>query len=98
MRCIEEIPLVQRAEKKYADKGLTVLWVGHQDKTEKLSAFTRKNGVPDYLFDGDDSMSRKFGMTYGGGLVFISTDGVVKARVPKGISASRLEAELNKIL
>ena len=43
-------------------------------------------------------MSRKFGMTYGGGLVFINRDAVVKARVPKGISASSLETELKKIL
>jgi hypothetical protein len=75
-----------------------VLWVGHQDKTEKLSAFAGKNGIAEYLFDGDDSMSRKFGMTYGGGVVFINRDAVVKSRVPKGISASSLEAELKKIL
>lgn len=43
-------------------------------------------------------MSRKFGMTYGGGLVFINREAIVKARVPKGISASSLEAELKKIL
>jgi len=43
-------------------------------------------------------MSRKFGMTYGGGIVFVSRDGVVKARVPKGISSSSLEAALKKIL
>lgn len=77
---------------------MTVLWIGHQDKTEKLSAFAKKNGIPDYLFDGDDSMSRKFGMTYGGGVVFINRDAVVKSRVPKGISAASLEAELKKIL
>ena len=43
-------------------------------------------------------MSRKFGMTYGGGVVFINRGAVVKSRVPKGISASSLETELKKIL
>ncbi len=95
---MEEIPLVQRAEKKYADKGLTVIWIGHQDKVDKLTAYAQKNGIRDYLFDSDDSMSRKFGMTYGGGLVFINREAIVKARVPKGLSASSLEAELKKIL
>lgn len=37
-------------------------------------------------------------MTYGGGLVFINREAVVKSRVPKGLSASSLEAELKKIL
>lgn len=77
---------------------MTVLWIGNQDKIEKLSAFAKKNGVTDYLFDGDGNMSRKFGMTYGGGVVFINRDAVVKSRVPKGISAASLEAELKKIL
>ncbi len=95
---MEEIPLVLRAEKKYKDQGLTVIWVGHQDKTDKLTAYAQKNSIPDYLFDADDSMSRKFGMTYGGGVVFINRDAVVKARVPKGLSATALEAELKKIL
>ena len=61
-------------------------------------AYAKKNGLPDYLYDGDDSMSRKFGMTYGGGVVFMNRDGVVKSRIPKGISASTIEAQLKKIL
>lgn len=75
-----------------------MLWIGHQDKTDKLTGYATKNNIPDYLFDPDDNMSRKFGMTYGGGVVFVNRDAVVKSRVPKGISASSLEAELKKIL
>lgn len=75
-----------------------MLWVGHQDRIEKLTAYAKKNAIPDYLFDGDDVMSKKFGMTYGGGVVFINGDAVVKERIPKGISASSLEAALKKIL
>ncbi len=75
-----------------------MLWVGHQDRIEKLSGYATRNSIPDYLFDGNDAMSRKFGMTYGGGVVFINREGVVKARVPKGFSASSLETALKKIL
>ena len=73
------------------------MWVGHQDRTEKLTAYAKKNGIPDYIFDSDDNMSRKFGMTYGGGIVFINRDAVVKSRIPKGLSPATLEAELKKI-
>jgi hypothetical protein len=72
--------------------------VGHQDRIEKLSAYAARNSIPDYLFDGNDGMSRKFGMTYGGGVVFINREGVAKARIPKGFSAASLEAALKKIL
>lgn len=75
-----------------------MVWVGHQDRTGKLTEYATKNGIPDYLFDADDSMSRKFGMTYGGGVVFINREGTVKARVPKGFSAASLETALKKIL
>ena len=75
-----------------------MLWIGHQDTIKKLSMYAEKNKIPDYLFDGNDSMSRKFGMTYGGGVVFINRQGVVKARVPKGFSASHLDTALQKIL
>lgn len=37
-------------------------------------------------------------MTYGGGIVFINREAVVKARIPKGISSSIIETELKKIL
>ncbi len=87
-----------RAEQKYADRNLTVLWVGHQDRIEKLTAYAMKHSIPDYLFDPDDRMSRTFGMTYGGGVVFINREGIVKSRIPKGISPATLEAELKKIL
>ena len=98
MRCAEEIPLVRRAETKYSDKHLTVLWIGHQDRIDKLTKYATDNNIPDYLFDPDDAVSRKFGMTYGGGVVFINAQGVVKSRVPKGISSKSLEEELAKIL
>ncbi|MBI5101338.1 MAG: hypothetical protein HZB33_05835 [Nitrospirae bacterium] len=92
------MPLVKRAQQKYEKEGLTVLWIGHQDRPAKLTSFAQKNGIPDYLFDGDDTMSRKYGMTYGGGVVFVNREAVVKSRVPKGISPSRLDAELKKII
>lgn len=75
-----------------------MLWVGHQDTIKKLSAYAGKNRIPDYLFDGNDDMSRKYRMTYGGGVVFINREGVVRLRVPKGFSPDGLEAAIQKII
>lgn len=75
-----------------------MLWVSHQDRVAKLNPFVKANGIPDYVFDPDDKMSRSFGMNYGGGIVFVNKEGIVKSRVPKGISPQRMEDEINKIL
>ena len=74
------------------------LYIGHQDRIKKLNIYAKKNGIPDYLFDPDDSMSRKYGMTYGGGIVFINREAIVKARIPSGFSPARLEEEIKKII
>jgi hypothetical protein len=98
VRCAEEFPLLRAAERKHRNEGLQIFYIGHQDRIEKLTKYAKDNSLPDYLYDPDDSVSRKFGMTYGGGVVFINSGAVVKARIPKGISSSTVEAELEKIL
>lgn len=98
MRCTEEIPLVKRAVEKYGEQQLTAIYIGHQDRVEKLNKFAKDNGITDYLFDPDDTTSAKFGMTYGGGIIFVNGSSWVKARIPSGVSASRIDAEIQKIL
>lgn len=75
-----------------------MLWVGHQDTIKKLTKYAEKNKIPDYLYDPDDGMSKKYRMTYGGGIVFINREGIVKQRIPKGFSPAGFEAALKKIL
>lgn len=90
--------MVKRAEQKYDNEKLIVLWIGHQDRVNKLNDYANRNNIPEYLFDPDEAMSKKFGMTYGGGVVFINREGIVKSRIPKGVSPSTLESEIKKIL
>lgn len=75
-----------------------MLFVGHQDTPRKLTAYARKNNIPDYLFDRDGGMSRAYRITYGAGIVFIDREGTVRHRVPKAFSPGVLEAGLRKIL
>lgn len=90
---------MRRAEQKYEKEGLKVLWIGHQDKIPKLKAFAEKNGIKaDFGFDKDDSMSRKYGMTYGGGIVFVDRTGMVRTRIPKGFTPAALDEALQKIV
>lgn len=75
-----------------------MLWIGHQDTPRKLTVYAEKNRIPDYLYDPDDGMSRKYRITYGAGAVFINREGIVKHRIPKAFSPPQLEAGLKKIL
>jgi hypothetical protein len=98
VRCAEEFPLLRQAEEKYRDAGLQVVYIAHQDRVEKLTPYAKANRVPDYFFDPDDRVSARFGMTYGGGVVFVNAAGTVVSRVPKGISPASIEAELARII
>jgi len=90
---------VKRAEQKYSTEGLKVLWVGHQDKVSKLMAYAKKNGITSHFaFDKDDSMSRKYGMTYGGGVVFVDRSGMARVRIPKGFTRAQLDGSIQKII
>jgi len=89
---------VLRAEQKYREENLAVLFVGHQDVPRKLTIYARKNNIPEYLFDRDDRMSRAYRITYGAGVVFIDRQGIVRLRIPKAFSPAVLEAGLQKIL
>ena len=83
---------------KYREKDLTVIWIGFQDRMEKIKEFSEKHNLASAGYDANDTVSKKFGMTFGAGLVFINREGVVKARLPKGLSPSRIEAEIQKII
>ena len=63
----------RRAEKKYEKEKFTVLRVGHQDRISKLNKYAAEDhGKQEYLLGPDNVFSRKFGMAYGGGIVFIN--------------------------
>ena len=90
---------MQRAEQKYEAEGLKVLWIGHQDKVPKLKAYAERNGITSFFgYDKDDSMSRQYGMTYGGGVVFVDRSHTARVRIPKGFTPAQLEASIQRIL
>ncbi len=89
---------MKRAAEKYKDRGLVVLWIGHQDKVRKLNAYAKRMGLKGYLYDKTDEMSAKYGMTYGGGIVFIDRNGIVKERIPRGFNIKQLQQNIEAIL
>jgi len=90
---------VKRAEEKYRDEGLKVIWMTHQDKIPKLRAYARRHKITGSIaYDKNDSVSAKYGMTYGGGVVFVDRTGMARKRIPKGFTVGQLEDAISVII
>ncbi len=86
-------------EEQYRKSGLKVIWIGFQDKKEKIVAFLEKHGVRSSLgYDLRDRISRKYGISYGAGIVLIDREGIVRKRVPKGVSEKVLLESVEFVL
>lgn len=91
MRCSEEIPSVRRAEKAFAEKRLKVLWIGFQDRQEKIRSYIERQGIRmDVGFDEGDRMAKQLGIRYGAGIAVLNEQGIVKKRLAKGFSEKSL--------
>jgi len=90
---------VKGAESEFKDTGLKVIWIGFQDKEEKIKEFALKNGIKDNLaYDKGDKVAKQYGIKYGAGLAIINSSGICVERLPKGFSAKRLSDALRKAL
>ena len=83
---------------EYSGTGLNILWVGIQDKPEKLKAFAGKLGIERLGYDDRSTVARSYGISYGAGLVFIDPQGIVKKRVTKGIPENALREYIELIV
>jgi len=90
---------VKRAEDDYRAAGLKVIWMGFQDKKEKIAQFMSRHDIDSSVgYDKRDLISKKYGISYGAGLAMIDAEGIVRRRVPKGFSEKTFIEALRKIL
>jgi len=82
---------VKRAEEEYKEEGLKVIWIGFQDKKEKIMEFILKHGIDSSVgFDKRNLISIEYGIAYGAGLIAINKEGIVIKRIAKGFSEDEL--------
>ncbi|MBE9536028.1 MAG: TlpA family protein disulfide reductase [Proteobacteria bacterium] len=90
---------MQGAGKKYKDSGLQVIGLGIQDKKENIKAFAGEKRLEWPVgFDEGDEIAKRYGVTFGAGLIFIDREGVVRGRFLGGFGQEELELEIAKIL
>ena len=90
---------MKRAEDKYRDAGLKVIWIGFQDKKEKIMEFMTKHDIDSSVgFDKNNLISINYGIAYGAGLIAINKEGIVIKRIPKGFSEDGLFEALKGVV
>lgn len=86
-------------EDQFSQYRLKVIWIGFQDKKEKIERFMELHGVKSgVVYDQGNLVAKEYGIRYGAGLVVVDPEGTVKARVPKGFSERNLDEALRKVI
>ncbi|GAB4541479.1 MAG: hypothetical protein Fur0020_10900 [Thermodesulfovibrionia bacterium] len=82
---------MKRLEDEYKDDGLKVVWLGFQDRRERIMDFMIKHGIESGVgYDERNLIANKYGIVYGAGLVVIDKDGIVQRKVPRGFTEDEL--------
>ncbi len=90
---------MKRAEEKYKEEGLKVIWIGFQDKKEKIMEFMVKHDIDSSVgFDKRNLISIEYGIAYGAGLIAINKEGIVVKRIAKGFSEDELIELLKPVI
>lgn len=89
---------MKRMENEYREASLKVIWIGFQDRPERLKRFASKLGLESVGFDKDNAVARDYGINYGAGVVIIDGTGMVRKRLSKGFGRVKLIAALEEVL
>ena len=90
---------MKRAEEEYKEEGLKVIWIGFQDKKDKIMEFILKHGIDSSVgFDKRNLISIEYGIAYGAGLIAINKEGIVIKRIAKGFTEDELIELLKPVI
>jgi hypothetical protein len=90
---------VKKAEQEYKEEGLKIIWMGFQDRKDKLKDFMVKHDIQSSVgFDDRDQIAGQYGIAYGAGLIAINKQGIVTKRIAKGFSEKGLIEALKDAL
>jgi hypothetical protein len=71
-------------EEEFKDANLKIIWIGFQDRIERLRKFALKHKLKAVGFDRGNKIATSYGISYGAGVIFIDKDGIVQKRLSKG--------------
>ncbi len=90
---------MKRAEDDFAKENLKVIWMGFQDKKDKIMEYMTKHDIDSSVgFDDRNIIANKYEVRYGAGIVMINSEGIVKKRINSGITEDRFIEAVNYII
>lgn len=90
---------MKRAEEEFSGSGLKVIWMGFQDREDKIRDFMIRHDIRSSVgYDTRNVIAGRYGISYGAGVIMIDGEGVVKKRIPKGFSEKNLNEALRHAL
>jgi thiol-disulfide isomerase/thioredoxin len=98
--CKMEIPWLIDFQKKYADRGFTVIGISEDDPPfTQVSSFAQQIGMNYPVLISDDATSKAFGgVDYLPASYYIGRDGKIVAETSGLVSKEEIEANIQKIL
>lgn len=89
---------MKRLTQQYAAEGLTAIWIGFQDRPDKIRGFAENLNIRPVGYDERDTVARYYGVSYGAGVIFIDATGTVRKRVAKGFTEAALREGVQAVI
>jgi cytochrome c biogenesis protein CcmG, thiol:disulfide interchange protein DsbE len=97
--CVEEFPLLKRAEAEYADEGLAVIGIVYQDNSESARAFMQRMGASwPAAMDPGGKVAAAYGLFGAPQTYFIGRDGTLVGQSVGQFSAAQLDQQIAAII
>ena len=89
---------MKRMQEVHSDAGLKIIWIGFQDRIDRLRPFALKHKLDAVGFDRGNKVATSYGISYGAGVLFIDKDGIVQKRIAKGFGENTISDNIGTII
>ena len=95
--CVAEMPEIEQAQRRFADKGLVVLAINAGEDPDKVGKFMAEHGYTfRVLLDRDESAGHRYSVSGWPSMFFIDREGDIRAQY-RGYNTRNLMDDLKKI-
>jgi peroxiredoxin/outer membrane lipoprotein-sorting protein len=95
--CVAEMPEIEQAQRRFADKGLVVLAIDDGEDPDKVRKFMAEHGYTfRVLLDRDESVGHQYSVAGWPSMFFIDREGYIRAQY-RGYNTRNLMDDLKKI-
>ena len=96
--CREEMPALERIERKWAERGAAVVVINFEEDEETIRRYLAENGLSLPVFqDSSGEVAQILDITYLPTTLFVDSTGVIRSRNEGALSQGQMEAGLRAL-